>query len=204
MVRTLNPDRRKSYLSAALQLFVANGVQHTSTAEIAKAAGTAAGTLFLYFPTKQDLLHALVLKISQEQSEAIYARLDPSLSARETFFAIWQGSIQWFMENMDAYRYVQQIRDSGMIAESVVQQSNQFLAYYYAAIEKGLQQGSIEPYAAELIGSILYQQMVAILNLIQAQPDAAQRDRYIAQGFEIFWNGIKTHPRAAAETVDER
>ena len=75
MVRKLDPDKRKKFMDAALKLFVANGVQNTSTAEIAKAAGTAAGTLFLYFPTKQDLIHALVLKIGREQSETIHALL---------------------------------------------------------------------------------------------------------------------------------
>ena len=55
MVRELSSEKRNNFMSSALKLFVANGVQHTSTAEIAKEAGTAAGTLFLYFPTKQDL-----------------------------------------------------------------------------------------------------------------------------------------------------
>ena len=60
MIRKLALDKRENFLNAALKLFVANGVQNTSTAAIAKEAGTASGTLFLYFPTKQDLLDELV------------------------------------------------------------------------------------------------------------------------------------------------
>ena len=52
MVRKLRPDRRTKFLNAALKLFVAKGVQHTSTAEIARKAGTAAGTLISVFPHK--------------------------------------------------------------------------------------------------------------------------------------------------------
>jgi len=66
MVRKPSPERRAEFLRAALKLFVANGVQHTSTAAIAREAGSAAGTLFLYFPTKQDLIHELTLKIGRE------------------------------------------------------------------------------------------------------------------------------------------
>ena len=100
-----------------------NGVQHTSTAAIAREAGSAAGTLFLYFPTKQDLIHELVLQISRDHSQYIKSRLNEDLLARETFFTIWDGSLRWFLENMEAFLYVQQVRDSGMIAESVVQET---------------------------------------------------------------------------------
>ncbi|NPV77810.1 MAG: TetR/AcrR family transcriptional regulator [Anaerolineae bacterium] len=191
MSRTRQPERKEKFLSAALKLFAANGVQQTSTAEIAKEAGAAVGTLFLYFPTKQDLIHALVIKISKEQAESIHARIEPSLSVRETFFAIWNGSLCWFLEHIEAFLYIQQIRDSGILAEAVVQESGKFFDYYYDAIQKGLAEGLIKPYPAELIGGILYQNIVAVMNLIRVQPDPNIQAQYIQQGFEIFWNGIK-------------
>ena len=77
MVRELSNEKRERFLQAALKLFAANGLQNTSTAEIAKAAGTAAGTLFLYFPTKQDLINELVLWISQAEADTINGLLTP-------------------------------------------------------------------------------------------------------------------------------
>jgi AcrR family transcriptional regulator len=194
MVRTLDAEKRALFLSTALHLFVTQGVQNTSTAQITTAAGTAAGTLFLYFPTKQALLDALVLKIGQQQSDRIYSLLHPTPGARETFWLIWEGSLRWFLENIEAYLFIQQVRDSGIISEAVVQQTDQFFGYYYAAIQQGLAEGSIKPYPAGLIGGILYQQLVAIMNMIRLQTSSAQQAETIQQGFEIFWNGIKTEP----------
>ena len=113
MVRELSTEKRKKFLSAALALFVSKGVQNATTAEIAKAAGAATGTLFLYFPTKQDLINALVLTITQEQSTYIKSLLDPALSVHDTFFTVWNGSVRWFLDNPQAYQYSQQIRDFG-------------------------------------------------------------------------------------------
>jgi AcrR family transcriptional regulator len=192
MVRTPSPEKRLNLLKSALKLFVSNGVMNTSTAEIAKDAGTAAGTLFLYFPTKQDLLDELVLKIGQEQSDRIRSLLQPSFSARETFFTIWQGSVQWFLENIEAYQYLQQVRDTGMISETAAQESNKFFGFYYDAIQKGLQEGSIKPYPIGLIGDFLYQDIVAVMNQIKMQPDSSQCEETILQGFEIYWDGIKS------------
>ena len=59
----------------------------------ASAAGTASGTLFLYFPTKQDLVSALVLKIAKDQSEAMNNFVDPSVTAEETFETLWREII---------------------------------------------------------------------------------------------------------------
>ncbi|MBN1372761.1 MAG: TetR/AcrR family transcriptional regulator [Anaerolineaceae bacterium] len=190
MVRTLNPERREKFLNAALALFVEKGVQNTTTAEIAQAAGAAAGTLFLYFPTKQDLIDELALQISRAQTERINSLLDPELSARESFYAIWRGSVGWFVENPLAYRYILQVRDSGMISTEVVKETGLLFNFYYAAIQKGLQEKVIHPYPVDLIGGFLYQNIVAITNYIQMQPDPVRRQEALEMGFDIFWNGI--------------
>jgi AcrR family transcriptional regulator len=192
MARTLSPEKRSRYLLSALKLFVANGVKKTSTAAIAEEAGTAAGTLFLYFPTKQDLIHELVLDIAHQQSDYIKTSLAPSLPAKETFHKIWSGSIQWFLDNMDSYHYIRQVRDSGLIAEDVISESKQYLDYYYTAIQKGLQEGAIKTYPLELVGTFLYQGIVAVMNLVSSGINPDQHTTYIQNGFDIFWDGIKT------------
>ena len=190
MARKLSPEKRTNILRAALDLFVTNGIQNTSTAEIARAAGIAAGTLFLYFPTKQALIDELAIELSKDQAARINALLDPSLSARDTFFAIWSGTVAWFLENMDAYQYVQLVRDTGSISEHAVQETGQMFAYYYAAIQKGHAEGSIKPYPTDLIGGGLFYDLVAIVATLRMQPEV-NPDETIRQGFEIFWNGIK-------------
>lgn len=191
MIRKLDMERKATFLRSALKLFVAKGIQNTSTAEIAREAGTAAGTLFLYFPTKQDLIHELVLNIGKDQSECIKSLLEPTHPAQETFLTIWNGSIRWFLEHMDAYQYIQQVRDSGIIADAVVAESNAFFDYYYIAIQKGLEERSIKPYPVEMIGAFLYHDIVAVMNMIRVQPDPAKQAEAIQMGFDIFWNGIK-------------
>jgi AcrR family transcriptional regulator len=191
MVRTLTPERRTALLRSALKLFAANGIQNTSTASIAQEAGTAAGTLFLYFPTKQALVNELALQVGREQSEYINALLDPALSARETFLAIWNGSLRWFMANRDAYHFVQQVRHSRLVDEAVVQESQKYFGYYFLAIQKGLEEKAIQPYPLELIGEMIYQELVGVMNLIEAQPDPARQEQYNRLGFDIFWNGVR-------------
>ncbi len=60
-------ERRKDarpaeLLDAALDLFVEKGYAATRVEEVAKRAGVSKGTLFLYFPSKEDLFKAVVRK----------------------------------------------------------------------------------------------------------------------------------------------
>src|SRR5450830_523849 len=58
-------ERRKEarpgeLLDAALDLFVEKGFAATRVEEVAQRAGVSKGTLFLYFPSKEDLFKAVV------------------------------------------------------------------------------------------------------------------------------------------------
>jgi AcrR family transcriptional regulator len=52
--------RREHILETALKLFARHGFDGTSTKQIAQAAGIAEGLIFHYFPTKDDLLNAVL------------------------------------------------------------------------------------------------------------------------------------------------
>jgi AcrR family transcriptional regulator len=190
MGRRLTDEKKAKFLACALTLFAANGVQNTSTAAIAREAGTAAGTLFLYFPTKQHLVHQLILQVSRDQSDSIRSLLEPSLSAHEMFWRIWDGSLRWFLTNRDAFHFVMHVRHSGLIDPEVIQESQGHFDYYFHAIQKGLQEGAIKPFPFELIGEMLYQEIVGVMSLIETQPDPGRREQYVRDGFDIFWNGV--------------
>ena len=53
-------DRPGELLDAALDLFVEKGFAATRVEEVALRAGVSKGTLFLYFPTKEELFKAVV------------------------------------------------------------------------------------------------------------------------------------------------
>jgi hypothetical protein len=131
--------------------------------------------------------------ISKQVSDHINSLLDPSLSVRDSFFTIWDGSIRWFLHNMDAYQYSQQVRDSGFISDEVTMESGKYFSFYYETIQKGLVEGSIKPYPIDLIGGFLYQDIIAVMNHIRLQSDPVSVDEAIQQGFELFWDGIKTY-----------
>jgi AcrR family transcriptional regulator len=91
-------ERRKEarpgeLLDAALDLFVEKGFAATRAEEVAARAGVSKGTLFLYFPTKEELFKAVVREnISgrfSQWSEEIEAFEGPSADLLRHFMDLW-------------------------------------------------------------------------------------------------------------------
>lgn len=59
-------QRRRTLLDAAERLFLAQPERMASVAEVAGAAGLAKGTVYLYFPSKEEMLLALHERHTQE------------------------------------------------------------------------------------------------------------------------------------------
>ncbi len=204
MTRSLNPERKAALLNAALKLFAERGIVNALTADIAREAGVAAGTLFLYFPTKQALVNELALQLAYEQAERVAAHLSPQLSARETFWAVWSATLDWFLERPYTFEATQQLRDPVWITPETLAESQRAFAYYYAAIQKGQAEGVLAPYPPELIGGMLYQGMVAVMLLLRQTPDPVQQAALIRQGFEMFWGGAAAASPSTSRTQKEQ
>ena len=59
-------DKRDAILRAATQVFARNGFFQSQVADVARAAGVAAGTVYLYFRSKDDLLVSLFERTMRE------------------------------------------------------------------------------------------------------------------------------------------
>ncbi len=73
--------RRLQILDAALTYFAAHGYERTTTALICRTAGIGSGTFFHYFPTKADVLTAIVA-YGTEETRAFFATHEGDADAR--------------------------------------------------------------------------------------------------------------------------
>jgi len=58
-VRPVVADKRAAILRAAIRVFAHNGYFNSKVADIAREAGVADGTVYLYFKSKEEILHSI-------------------------------------------------------------------------------------------------------------------------------------------------
>src|SRR5947207_2683461 len=69
-------DKRDAILRAAIETFAARGFFNAQVADVARTAGVAAGTVYLYFRGKDDLLISIFERTMKEAIEAGRRSLD--------------------------------------------------------------------------------------------------------------------------------
>ncbi|SHH73114.1 transcriptional regulator, TetR family [Caloranaerobacter azorensis DSM 13643] len=73
--------KEKSLYAAAYELFTTKGIHNTAISDIAKKAGVAKGTFYLYFKDKYDILDRIILrKSSSVLKEAIKATKEQEIT----------------------------------------------------------------------------------------------------------------------------
>jgi AcrR family transcriptional regulator len=81
--------RPAEIVEAALRLFADRGFAATKLEDVATAAGIGKGTIYLYFPTKEDLFRAVVRQAVLPNVEAVIAlSQDPDRSAADILRAV--------------------------------------------------------------------------------------------------------------------
>jgi AcrR family transcriptional regulator len=84
----ISPQReaamRESILRAARDVFVREGFHAATTHDVARAAGVSVGSIYTYFPSKDELIRECVLAANQAENEAVLQdiRADGSIGAR--------------------------------------------------------------------------------------------------------------------------
>jgi len=85
--------RPQELLAAALTVFVERGYAATRLDDVATLAGVSKGTLYLYFPSKEDLFRAVVranlLPVLDEAEQAIDTYQGPSADLMRDFILGW-------------------------------------------------------------------------------------------------------------------
>src|SRR5215218_9571774 len=116
-----SPDKREAILAAALRLIARLGLHATPMSAVAREAGVATGTLYLYFPSKQAMINALYLEVLADRdhsmaADAEGARRDGAIG-RAGLWAFWHGLARWHLEHPDASSCLLQCQTSAILTD---------------------------------------------------------------------------------------
>lgn len=102
-------EKKQSLLTAARELFIENGVAKTSIDQIASRAQVAKGTFYLYFRDKEDLLQALIYRISCHVLDEAYRVMDSRRTEdfTENVILFADAIIEYFKHNRLQLRLIE-------------------------------------------------------------------------------------------------
>jgi TetR/AcrR family acrAB operon transcriptional repressor len=85
-------EKRCDIALSAITLFCEKGIQQTSIDQIAKSAGVAKGTIYLYFKNKEEIVFTIWDILTQQHEEAFHKRINTNMSEKEKILEYYNFS----------------------------------------------------------------------------------------------------------------
>jgi AcrR family transcriptional regulator len=135
--------RRSEILAAATKLFGNKGFDATLMDEIAKVAGLAKGTLYLYFKSKDDIYQAVVRQALAEVDELTRQHVDAAPGFRGRYAAFIRVRIAYWQDQNVLYRVILSMGRAPQYRKKSIGWQREAVVYLADLLEQGAAEGSI-------------------------------------------------------------
>jgi len=192
-------NKRELILSATQRLLAKHGFHGFSMKQLAEEAGVAAGTIYIYFKDKNDLIRQLHEQILIEVAEAIFSKHDRSLPLYEQYRQFWWSLWKFCISKPDMVMSKDQF-DHLPPEIQKVQQSNaeKLFAAMVDMFEQGRRKKVLKPLQDDVLGSLSIETCTALarkqlLGLISLD------DTTLELALSASWDAIAVNPSKLRE-----
>lgn len=198
-------DRPAEILAAAVELFVERGFANTRTEDIAARAGVSKGTVYLYYPNKEELLKAIikqmVLPLIEEAQQSALAHEGSQEALLRALIARW-----WEAYGLTALAGVNKliVAEAGnfpdlarFYTDSVVEPWKELLG---EIILRGVAQGEFRPVADAAVAAHVFFSPFILLTLwmhsLAPCCSGPQMDPqvFVSQAMDLMLHGLRREP----------
>jgi AcrR family transcriptional regulator len=139
------PDKKQAILQTTLKLISSQGFHATPMSAIAKDAGVAAGTIYLYFENKDALIVSLYQDVQERLAQKIILP-NCSNSYKADLSLLWHNILDFYRSQPEEFKFLQQYAFSPFLAvENEETQMQKRFAWTLQFIAEGISHGLLKP-----------------------------------------------------------
>jgi TetR/AcrR family fatty acid metabolism transcriptional regulator len=192
-VRAPIGDKREAILRAATSVFAHNGYFNSKVADIAREAGVADGTVYLYFKSKEDILHSIFDRSVEEALDAARKQIERVSDPREKLRQIASLHLERLGADRDlAVVFLVELRGS---TKFMVEFSAAGFAEYLTLIRSTFEEGQRAGiFRADLNANVVAKMLFGALDEMATNWILSKRRYKLApmadEVLDIFLNGV--------------
>ena len=193
--RPVVADKRGAILRAAIQVFAHNGYFNSKVADIAREAGVADGTVYLYFKSKEEILHSIFDRNMEEAIADGRKRLEGVTDPRERLRSIAHMHLDRLGADRDlAVVFQVELRGSTKFMEEFSAAAfAEYLNLIRATVEEGQKAGVFrKDLNPKVVAKILFGALDEMATNWILSPRAYKLAPLADQVLDIFLNGVSS------------
>lgn len=176
---------------ASLQLILKEGIAGLTMAKLAKKAGLATGTLYIYFKNKEELIHKLYDKLKEESIERFMKGVNADITFKPAIKKIWMNYLTHRIEHYEESIFMEQYYRSPYISEDTLAVAESMKKPVHQVIQLGKLEGLVR---LDADNEMLF---LAMLGFIRELADEHISRVYlldavrIEKAFELSWDLLR-------------
>ena len=121
-MRIKDEDKQRRIKDAMVNLILREGIDGTSISKIAREAGVSAATIYVYYPSKEEMLAEVFREYARQPYQYLMRVVHPDMDGRELIEAIVRGCYDFSTEHEDVFSFVEQCSRCPTLASQVCEQ----------------------------------------------------------------------------------
>jgi len=191
--RTVKPkddDKLRAIARATFTLVEQIGLSGLTMAAIAREAGLATGTLYVYFKSKEELMVALYEQAKTQTTATLMQGDDPAAPFRSRFQRMWRNWLEHRLSHSAQMVFIEQYYNSPWFSEASRDLSARLIKDWVDLIERAKAQQILKDVPTPLLISGFAGSVRETANLLRS--GALKRsEAHLAMAFGLCWDGIK-------------
>lgn len=183
-------DKKEAIYQAAIKLLSENGFHSTPMSMIAKEANVAAGTIYLYFKSKEDLLNKLYLKIKDKYSNSLMKGYSESLPIKDAFELVWRNSLDFMLKRSVEFSVMEQFKNSPFVRKGTVEEGLKIFSPILKLVERARKEKVIKDIPNQIFLALFFAPVGELVKSHQLNgTNFTEKEKKIA--FQSTWDSLK-------------
>ena len=182
--------KKQDIFDTALSLIVSQGLHATPMSQISKEANVAAGTIYHYFKSKEEMIHELYLEIHAELAEVMDLEDIDLNNYEDEFDALCLRIFKYLIQNPLKFYFLQQYENSPLGFSKDELNKNIEFPIPAGFFQLGVKNNLIKPIPISLISNLVFNSITTIASLHLSKK--IELDKEIIQTvIDGCWNMIR-------------
>ncbi|TPE43367.1 TetR/AcrR family transcriptional regulator [Pontibacter mangrovi] len=183
-------DKKKAIFESTLELVKEKGFHGTPMSLVAKRAGVAAGTIYHYFESKEELIQELYQYIKRQVIEVVQREDATDKPYRQCFFNLWYGLYHYYRHNANVLMFFEQFVTSPYNIYKDELGKDEFFRLLFGFFERGIAEGHLKQVSPKIMGTLAHSNVIATVK-IQASGRLDLQEGDLEEIPRILWDGMR-------------
>jgi AcrR family transcriptional regulator len=158
--------KRQQIIDTTIRLISEMGLYATSMGLIIKESGVAAGTIYHYFKSKDDLIKTIYSELREEMGKAFIHDMDNALPFKDIFFLLWKNLFYFFKENPQKFAFIEHYASSPLEKDEVRAINQRHYQPAIDFIQAGIERGYLRKLPVQFIIQLIIAHVSVVVRMI--------------------------------------